>query len=91
MINAVVTRNRELLSISGSRVRAAAGVARGETPLAILFFFEGKEWTFRGVFFIDVIYFTKWPQYHPLAEEGRYGEVGGLMRGMARLRKNCSK
>ena len=51
MINAVVTRNRELLSISGSRVRAAAGVAKGETPLAILFFFEGEKMDVsRGVF-----------------------------------------
>ena len=36
MTNAVVTRNRELLSISGYRVRAAAGVARGVAPLCFL-------------------------------------------------------
>ena len=67
-MNAVITRNCELLSISAFRVRAAYGVARGgRPPLAILFFFFAKSVTFRGVFFIDVIYFTKWAQYHPLA------------------------
>ena len=42
------------------------GLRGGETPLAILFFFPAKSVTFRGVFFIDVIYFTKWAVYHPL-------------------------
>ena len=43
-------RNRELLSISGSRVRAAAGVARGVTPLAIPFFRGVNQDVSRGVF-----------------------------------------
>ena len=66
-MNAVVTRNRKLISRSGSHVRAADGVARGGDPLAILFFFFAKSVTFRGVFLIDVIYFTKWAGFHPLA------------------------
>ena len=48
MINAVVTRNRKLLSRSGSH---------GD-PLLILFCFFAKSVTFRGVFLSDVIYFT---------------------------------
>ena len=48
MTNAVATRNRELLSISGYRVRAAAGVARGVTPLC---FFRGKSRRFEGCFY----------------------------------------
>ena len=53
-MNAAVTRNRnrELISRSGSHVRAADGVARGETPLAILFFFlREKRDVSRGVFY----------------------------------------
>ena len=38
----------------------------GETPLAILSFFFAKSVTFRRVFFIDVIVFTKWARYHLL-------------------------
>ena len=50
-MNAAVTRNRELISRSGSHVRAADGVARGETPLAILFFLlREKRDVSRGVF-----------------------------------------
>ena len=52
VMNAVITRNRELPSRSGSHVRAADGVARGETPLAILFFyFREKRDVSRGVFY----------------------------------------
>ena len=52
VMNAVVTRNRELISRCGSHVRAADGVARGgETPLAILFFFREKRDVSRGVFY----------------------------------------
>ena len=40
----------------------------GETFLAILFLFFAKSVTFRGVFFINVIYVTTWAQYHPLIE-----------------------
>ena len=48
VMNAVITRNRELLSRSGSHVRAADGVSRG---LAILFFFlREKRDVSRGVF-----------------------------------------
>ena len=51
VMNAAVTRNRELISRSGSHVRAADGVARGETPLAILFFLlREKRDVSRGVF-----------------------------------------
>ena len=49
VINAVVTRNRELISKSGSHVRAADGVAKGETPLAI-FFSSRKACRFEGCF-----------------------------------------
>ena len=53
---AVVTRNRDasLLSRSGSHVRAADGVAKEGNAI-----FLAKGVTFRGVFLIDVIYFTK--------------------------------
>ena len=67
-MNAVVTRNRELISRSGSHVRAADGVARGGDPPRHSVFFFAKSVTFRGVFLIDVIYFTKWAVYHPLIQ-----------------------
>ena len=66
-MNALVTRNRELISRSGSYVRAADGVARGGDPPRHSVFFFAKSVTFPGVFFIDVIYFQKVPHYDPLA------------------------
>ena len=66
-MNALVPRNRELISRSGSYVRAADGVARGgRPPSPFCFFFPAKSVTFPGVFFIDVIYFQKAPHYDPL-------------------------
>ena len=50
-MNAVVTRNRELLSRSGSHVRAADGVARGgDPPRHSVFFLREKRYVSRGVF-----------------------------------------
>ena len=72
-MNALVTRNREHIN---KRVEAVLtceqqmGLREGETPLAILFFSPAKSVTFRGVFFIDVIYFFKWAVYHPLVSAG---------------------
>ena len=66
VMNAVVTRNRELISRSGSHVRAADGVARGGDPPRHSVFFFAKSVTFRGVFFIDVICVQKVSRYHPL-------------------------
>ena len=66
-MNAVVTRNRELISRSGSHVRAADGVAKGgRPPSPFCFFFLAKSVTFQGVFFIDVICVQTVFQYHPL-------------------------
>ena len=50
MINAVVTRNRELLSRSGSYMRAADGVARGGDPPRHSVFLFAKSVTFLGCF-----------------------------------------
>ena len=41
-MNAAVTRNRELISRSGSNVRAADGVARGGDPPRHSVFFVGN-------------------------------------------------
>ena len=50
-MNAVVTRNRELISRSGSHVRAADGVAKGgRPPSPFCFFFREKRDVSRGVF-----------------------------------------
>jgi len=50
-MNVVITRNRELLSRSGSRVRAADGVARGgDPPRHSVVFVREKRDVARGVF-----------------------------------------
>ena len=50
-MNALVTRNRELISRSGSYVRAADGVARGgDPPRHSVFFSREKRDVSRGVF-----------------------------------------
>ena len=67
-MNAVITRDRKLISRSGSHVRAANVVARGgDSPRHSVFFREKRDVRFRGVFFIDVILVHKVSQYHPLA------------------------
>ena len=52
VMNAAVTRNRELISRSGSHVRAADGVARGgDPPRHSVFFLREKRDVSRGVFY----------------------------------------
>ena len=88
-MNALVTRNRELISRSGSYVRAADGVARGgDPPRHSVFFFLAKSVTFPGVFFIDVIYFQKVPHYDPLCE-GAGASSRGTMDSHARVGKEA--
>ena len=60
VMNAVVTRNRELLSRCGShQFEQQMGLrGGGETRLAILFFFFRKKSDVSMAFFIDVILFT---------------------------------
>ena len=63
-------RNRELLSISGSRVRGGwceqkMGWGGGETRLAIFYFFREKRYVSRGIFG-DMILFTKMGWLTPL-------------------------
>ena len=68
VMNAVVTRHHELLSRSGSPVRAIALCrwgGEGEDPLAILFFSREKRDVSRGIFF-DVICVQIVSQYHLL-------------------------
>ena len=73
-MNAIITRNCELLSIRGfSRASSRWGGEVGRPPRRhSVFFVFAKSVTFQGVFLIDVIYFKTWAQYHPFTIQWHY-------------------
>ena len=68
MINAVVTRNRELLSRSGSYMRAADGVARGGDPPRHSVFFLREKRDVSGSDFFGAYYGVKKSSLTPLSK-----------------------